>query len=375
MSATVLYVNTPTYIGGAEISLLTLMRNLDPKRYRPSLVTGLRSSLAEVAHQYAIDVSSRDFPLFRMRYPWRYPASIVDLANNIRQGHVAVIHTNCDRGLNYVMHAARLARRPYISHVRDFTRGWYQSPAINALMQAQYVIANSQAVADRCLEAGISEEKMRVIYNPFDLNKFTQQQVETARQQLALATDDFAVGIVGQILPMKGHDDLVQAAGIVFEQFPKARFLVVGEAVGEESQAFKNNLQRRLQAKGLDRRFTFLGFRSDIERVLSALDVLVVPSWSEPFGRVVVEGLATGCAVVGTNVGGIPEIITDGVNGLLVPPHDPSTLAQAIVRIATEPLLRSRLHRNGPPSVVQFDVRHHVDRVCSLYDAVISMRG
>jgi len=160
----------------------------------------------------------------------------------------------------------------------------------------------------------------------------------------------------------------------VINRVPKAHFVVAGRASGVESQQFQNRLLQSIKNRGLEGRFHFLGFRSDIPSIMKSLDILVMPSWKEPFGRVVVEGQAAGCPVIGTNAGGIPEIIQDGVNGLLIPPKDPSSLAQAIIRLSLDATLRDRLGQAGLRSAQRFDVRQHVELIQKLYDAILSSK-
>lgn len=378
MRVSVLYVDTPAFTGGAEISLLTLMRHLDPARYVPLLVTGGEGQLAQTAREHGIETFIQDFPWFRKRYPWRYPASITRLAMTMRRHKVALVHTNCDHSPRYVLRACQLARLPYVAHVRDFVRTWFEPHNLRALNRAAVVLANSQAVASACAEAGIEPARIRTVYNPIDLAPF-QQLVDADRQplrsSLGLPADAFVVGIVGQIQPIKGHIDFVSAAAQVVASVPQAHFVVAGDAMIARMQAFKEQLQQAITDNGLSDRFHFLGFRNDLPVVMRSLDVLVAPSWSESFGRVVVEGQSAGCPVVGTNVGGIPEIIQDGVNGLLAPPHDPTSLAAAIVRLGTDATLRAELRAAGLRSAQRFNIQRHVEQMQSIYDEVVKLPG
>ena len=104
---------------------------------------------------------------------------------------------------------------------------------------------------------------------------------------------------------------------------------------------------------------------------MKALDILVVPSWMEPFGRSVVEGMAAGCAVIGTRAGGIPEIITDGVDGLLVPPRDSQALYTAMQRLLHDDSLRSLLGSHGQQSANRFGINTHVHQVQALYKSIM----
>jgi glycosyltransferase involved in cell wall biosynthesis len=373
MSVRVLYTNTPTYIGGAEISLLTLMRHLDPQRYTPLLMTSGAGQLTEDALKYEIKTVVQGFPWFRKRYPWRYPASIIQMMNTIHQERVSLVHTNCDCSLRYAMHACQWSRIPYVSHVRDFVRTWFQPANVAALNRASAVIANSKAVAEACIHAGVESFRLNVIYNPVDVTLYQQAgdiNPDELRRDLGLPDDAFVVGIVGQFHVVKGHSELVQAAPRILRAIPHAHFAVVGEAFTPDSKTVKEQLEHSIADADLTRYFHFLGYRHDLSRVMRSFDVLAVPSWTEPFGRVVVEGLAAGCSVVGTDVGGIPEIIEDGFNGLLIPPKDPDRLAEAIIGLAQNSTTRRRLAEAGLRSAQRFDVGQHVIQIQALYDTV-----
>jgi glycosyltransferase involved in cell wall biosynthesis len=105
---------------------------------------------------------------------------------------------------------------------------------------------------------------------------------------------------------------------------------------------------------------------------MKAIDILAVPSWMEPFGRVAVEGMAAGCAVVGTAAGGLPEIITDGIDGILVPPKDVDALTTALYRLAAQPDLRRVLTKEGACTARRFTAHRHAGQMQALYDSVLS---
>ncbi|MBE2240084.1 MAG: glycosyltransferase family 4 protein [Caldilineaceae bacterium] len=375
MAKAILYVNTPTFTGGAEISLLTLIRHLDPARYAPVLIAGGEGQLTAAAHQSGVETMVRDFPAFRKRYPWRYPRSVVDILSVLRWRQIALVHTNCDLSLSAVRHACRVAQLPYVSHVRDFTRAWFTPASLRALNGARAVVANSQAVADALIQAGVAKRLVRVIYNPVQGPKAVTTGGEpqvALRAALNLPANAFLVALVGQIQPMKGHEDLVRAAPAVLAALPNAHFLVAGAGHGPDAQTFRHHLDTLIGQHALTDRFHFLGFRTDVMEILQALDVLVAPSWREPFGRVVVEGQAAACPVIGAASGGISEIITHGQDGLLIAPHAPAQLAAAIVQVATDETLRQRLQRQGPLSAHRFAPLLHAEQVQQLYDQVLA---
>jgi glycosyltransferase involved in cell wall biosynthesis len=372
----VLFVSTPAYIGGAEVSLLALMEHLDATRYQPALVTGGPGPLLDEARAAGIPCAVQEFAWSSRRRPWRYPASVVSLGQRIRRGRFDVIHTNCDRSLRSVMWASLLSRTPYVSHVRDFSRTWFEARNVSALNRAARVVANSEATMRACIDAGVKQRLIVTLYNPIDLRAFKGVPAEArgqVRAELGIPSDALVVGFVGQIQRIKGCIEFVSAACEVAGQGPNTHYLLVGAAPpGDEAARFALELEQQVRASAWPERFHFAGYRADIPRVMRAIDILAVPSWNEPFGRVAVEGMAARCAVVGTNAGGLPEIVTDGRDGLLVPPNDVVALATAFARLRADQELRRRLANEGERSAERFSIEQHVDAAQGLYDRVLS---
>lgn len=388
MANRVLYVNTPTYLGGAEISLLTLMKYLDPVRFVPVLLTTAGGALSRRAEQDGIHVTIHSFPWFSKRRPWEYVLSISRLMSLIRAGRIDLVHTNCDHSLMYVASACRLAGIPYVSHVRDCVRDWFAPKNLRALNKSRRVIANSAAVERVCIEQGVKRLLLQVVYNPIELEQFSQSAKAlgaSIRSQLSIPASATLYGLIGQVEPIKGQEEFITAAQDVTRVIPEAHFLVVGEAPTAETRRFLGALQEQVQLRNLSSSVHFLGFRTDVSAVIATLDVLVVPSRSEygqtvlgpkickqvGFGRVVLEGMAGGCPVIASGIEGISEVVDDGTNGLIVPPADACALADAMLRLGRDSDLRRRLADEGRRTVQRFGARRHADDIQGIYDAVL----
>jgi glycosyltransferase involved in cell wall biosynthesis len=140
---------------------------------------------------------------------------------------------------------------------------------------------------------------------------------------------------------VKGHTSLISAAPHVCRDIPGAIFVLIGD--GEE----RLNLEKQVRQAGLEKNFLFLGHRSDVPELLACCDLSVLPSEAEALPNSLLEAIAAGLPVVGTCVGGIPEVIMDGVNGLLVPPKNPQALSEAILRILQDPHFAKKLSQGG----------------------------
>jgi glycosyltransferase involved in cell wall biosynthesis len=167
----------------------------------------------------------------------------------------------------------------------------------------------------------------------------------------------------------------VRAGFVLAERVPNVHCVVVGAPPPDAADlAFVADLEACVRASPYADRFHFVGFRTDVAAVMKAIDILSIPSWREPFGRVAVEGMAAGCPVIASGVGGLPEIIRDGVDGLLVPPQNAPALAEAMVQLATHAELRRRLSSAGVASARRFSTLAHVQAVQAVYDSVLTGR-
>lgn len=371
----ILYINTPTYIGGAEKSLLTLMSNLTPERYKPLLITSGAGQFASWAHEHNIATLFQQFPQFSRRKPWLYLKTAYQFTRTVIRQKIALMHVNCPKATPYVGLASRLTGTPYVVHVRDYRHAWSRPDRIKFLSGAKFIIANSNDVAKYFVGLGVPESFVRIIYNPIHLPDNSEMLTEAEnlqmRQSLHVPVDVLLVGIIGQIQEIKGHEDVVNAAPMILERNPDVHFLIAGAAFDEEARKYEAQLKDQIRRLQLSDHFHFVGFRNDVLSVMQTLDMLVVPSWREPFGRVVVEAMGVGCPVIGTKVGGIPEIIEDGINGLLVQPQNPVEIAQAVMTLSQDLDLRETLINQGYNTAQRFNVGAHVSKIQHLYDVVL----
>lgn len=366
----ILYVDTAAAFGGAEMGLLELMGGLDRQVSSPTLLVTANAPLEEAALDLDIPVFRIEFPWFSRRRPWRYAGSIGRLAALVRRQEIDLVHAHCDHSLRYIMVASKLTGVPYVAHVHDFVRAWFQPPQLAALVRASRVIANSESTAQACRDAGVAYDKVETVYNSVNLDAFARyERTEDAKQLLGFPRQATVIGLVGQVQPIKGHEEFVAAALSIVADTDNVYCLIVGAPHGADNDRFLERLQS--DCKGWSERIRFLGFRSDVAAVMSAIDILAVPSWTEAFGRVAVEGMAAGCAVIATSVGGLPEIINDGHDGLLIPSRDHVALERAIRLLLDEPTLRAALAANGKRSAQLFSVSTHVSRMQEVYTRVL----
>ena len=177
-------------------------------------------------------------------------------------------------------------------------------------------------------------------------------------------------GIVGRLTPPKDHETFLQAAAIIKEKMPNARFLVVGDG------ALREILERRATELNLHDVLQFTGFRDDIPEIMSALDILVFSSQWEGLPVTLLEGMAAARAIVATTVGGIPAVVEDGKAALLVPPADPEALARACIQLASDTEQRLSFGQAGLERVTSaYSISSMTDRTVSLYEMLLAEKG
>lgn len=219
-------------------------------------------------------------------------------------------------------------------------------PSRHALNRWKYgslsrLITVSAAIGEIMLGFGFPRERLRVVHDGADVDRVAPGQGHRFREELGIQPDEPLVGNVAHLVDHKGQRYFLDAMPEILGEFPTARFVLVGE--GE----LESELRQQAARLGLGDRVLFTGFRNDVPVVLDALDVFVMCSHLEGLGSVVIEALAAGKAVVGTAAGGIPEIVRDGVDGLIVPVRDPHGIAREVRRLLGDAALSRRLRESG----------------------------
>jgi glycosyltransferase involved in cell wall biosynthesis len=408
----VLYV-AKTARGGSAISLSYLVDGLDHERFRPTVLfyaqehpyvgdrlakAGVRVITLEKKEQQrtltapALSAGHRDIggwleahvgrtakeAYIFLKSCYRFVRWEVHriwfLVRTIRDNKIDLVHTNtglCHDKAGLV--AAWLTGKPCLCHVRMFeTLGPFDKFFIRFVDTFIYI---SRAVAENYVAQGIPPAKGVVVHNAVDLSEFAADvDMIPVRREFGWTANERLVGIVGRLDWWKGHACFLEAMAEVAQQTPGLRGLIIGESENTpKNREYYENLQSLTRSLGLGDKVIFTGFRDDVARLMCVLDVVVLSSSApEPFGRVVIEGMAAGKPVVATKAGGVLDIVEDGVNGLLVPPGDPRAMAAAILSLLTDPERARCLAKAGQQRVREgFTVQQHVAAVQGVYDAIM----
>ncbi len=384
----VLYVNHTSQVSGGERSLLTVLTGLD-SAIRP-VVACPEGQLADEVRALGV----KTVPLLGTEgslklHPYQTPLALWALlrdAVKIRRAAASlgtdVIHANSIRaGLSAGL-AARLGGPPVLVHVRDrLPASAVSSLTFRVLARtADHFVSNSHYTA-----AGVSSNHsgppVSVLHNCVDLSRFDPDRLtrEEARGRLGLGSEQPVMAVVAQITPWKAQDDAIRIAAELATKHPDVRLLIVGSAkFVSKATRFDNtrylaDLESLTRSLGVQDNVVFMGEREDVPEILRALDVLLMPSWEEPFGRAIIEAMAMGVPVVATEVGGPSEIVAPGKEGVLLPPRDPKRWAKVVGELLDDPGRRDEMGcRARERASRDFSLDTHVRETLALYRRVLA---
>ncbi len=377
----VLHIITRLIRGGAEHNTLLSAQGLAELGYDVSLVAGPSDKIEgdlEFAYRQA-DIKLKLFPsLVREISPLKDITSFLMLYIFIRKERFDIVHTHVSKAGILGRWAAKMAGVPYICHTTHGNIfGGYFSPLISKLfilLNKITVIITDKMITitnigkKQWLDQNIGKPSQYTsIYSGINLDEFNPQNYnienEDVKKKLGFQIDDFIIGNVGRIAPIKGHKYLIQAAPSIIEEIPQAKFLIVGDGPN------RSEIETLAKKLGLDEHVVFLGMQENVPELLSIMNIFVLPSINEGMGRALVEAMAMKLPCVATSVGGVVEVIKDGETGLLVPSEDPKALAGAICRLAKNAELSKRLARTAQKRARSvFGAQEMVDKISTVYN-------
>jgi glycosyltransferase involved in cell wall biosynthesis len=372
-------------IGGPAIHVTLLTERLDPTRYESILVTGTEGpgegnylALHGRAIRNVVTVPA----LGREIGPRDLPA-LGALVRLIRRTRPHIVHTHTAKGGTLGRTAAALCRVPVIVHTfHGHVLQGYFSPARTRLFLgieralarvSDCLVAVSSRVREELLALGIgTPSAFDVVPLGLDLEPFAGSAARRGelRRELGLSPEVPLVGIVARLVPVKAHEVFLEAAQVVAQAHSAAQFLIVGD--GER----RAELEQLAARAGLSARVRFLGWRGDLDRVYADLDVAVLTSKNEGSPVALIEAMAAGRAVVATQVGGVPDVVTDGVTGRLVPGGDAVAAAHGIIGLLQHPDQRAQLGGAARAFVLdRFGAARLLQDVDGLYRRLLAEKG
>jgi glycosyltransferase involved in cell wall biosynthesis len=360
-----LVVLTSAVRGGVEEVVVALLTRLDPARFRmalaapPTLLDALAPDLRGVeVETLGVAAEAR-------------PREIARLGAFMARVRPDVVNPHLFRSTAVAAPLARLLRVPAVVETYHGREAWREAGGRAAFLADRAVgrlldrvIAVSAAARDFLVaRKGYPADRVAVIPNGRDLSVFAPgRDRDAVRRELGVPGPAPLVGVVGRLEAQKGHADLLEAWPAVVRAHPAARLLLVGDG------SLRGPLAERARARAVGDSVVFAGYRADVPRLLDALDVVVLPSLHEGMPLTAIEGAAMARPVVATAVDGTPEVVEDGVTGLLVPPRDPPALAAALGALLGDPARARRMGEQARRRALeQFDVARQVERTAAVY--------
>jgi glycosyltransferase involved in cell wall biosynthesis len=374
--ARICHITKATGVAGSEKHLLMLLRGLDKAKYQVKLA--LLAERDKPLDDYVLRLEEGGVQVKRVFIRGDIdPLLVWRLYRLLREGNYDLVHTHLIHADLYGTLAAKLAGVPIIVSTKHNDNAFRRHPFYAFLDRLASKFAGKIIVVSDHLKRffdeveGLDRGKMTRIHYGLEEAWVEDQSSRTARpvsvqEELGIPPDTPLVGIIARLNPQKGHTYLLAAFAKVVESLPEARLLIVGDG------NLRGDLERQTRELRITRRVTFTGWRDDIPRIMADLNLLILSSLWEGFGLVLLEAMMMGKPIVASRVSAIPEIVVDGVTGLLVPPRDQEALAKAIIAMLQDKERAEAMGQAGRERVERyFSVERMVQQTEALYEELI----
>lgn len=340
----ILYIDEPLNPpGGGQISLLTIVRNIDKNRY--NFVIFLKDS------------GSFSRLLEKSNIPFKI-VGILSLFSEIKKYNPDIVHINsaCTRYSFLAAFYSKLFLKKVIWHNRVLETSRIKEFII--MFFVDNVIAISEAVKNKFL----CKKKVLTIYNPIDLSLIKPKDKDIIMKKIGLSNNFRIIGIFSRLEKWKGHALLIKA-------FSKLEYNNIVLLICGEGSEF-NNLKELSHKLNISNRVIFTGFVENVYDYMNICDIIVNPSIEpEPFGRVIIEAMALGKPVIVTDMGGARETIINNYDGILIKPSE-SDITNAIKSLLTDKVLYEKISKNALEKAKEFDIARYLNKLYTIYDSL-----
>jgi len=379
--ANILFITSASRIGGAERILIFLIKNLDKELFSLAVLIPEEGILSDELSKLGVKIFKskliKKLNLLRMTFrmgglkfynpltmiinvvfiAFYFLSSLVIIPAIIRKSKADIVHVNSEDIAVRSFLAASFARKPVVLHVVSILKLTFETLVLFWTINMPFrTICVSNAARRPLLQWSKNIDRVKTVYPAADLSLLDGQFDADRLKQLSrsLKLDNLVVGIVARFDPAKGHETFLEAASEVVDSVEDVSFLVVGSWVLDFEKPRVDFLKQYAKNLGLQDKVIFTGFITNLKDYYHLMDIVVVPSLEEPFALVPLEAMACRRPVIGTNSGGTPELIKDGITGILVPPKNPGALSKAIIGLLKDEDLRQRLSSEGRKIVEEF---------------------
>ena len=369
-------------LGGAEVAILTLLKNMDRSRFETTVILPCRGPFSKALEKMDIPVAIIRLPmgLLRLKRGRAFLSFLflivsliylqfylLKLCFYLKINRFQLVLTNTIKAHLYGSLAARLCSIPLVWRFHDLLVAPDFSPFLIRFISLfgklfpKKIYAVSGVSRDYLIKSGIAEIKTEVIFNAVDSELFEiNRDFKSIRDEYHLGRAKL-VGCIGRIVPQKGQKVLLSAIPGVIQRYQEAFFLMVGDIFLRE-EAYKKELFELINRNGIGDKVKWTGFRVDIGNVMDSLDIVVFPSIApEAFPLSVLEAMSLGKPVIASSVGGVKEIIEDGVSGYLVEPNRPDQITEKILFLFQDQEICDRIGKKAREVIGQkFPLKNYV---------------
>ena len=383
--------------GSAQNTLLTTLHH-DSQHYNVWLTKGstLESAMTkaetklvedqlETAKKQGIEII--DVPsLVRRISPINDLRGLVALFRHIRKIEPHIVHTHTSKAGILGRLAAWLARVPIVIHTphghvfyghfgKSLSKIFLQMEKLLGRITHHQIALTPEECNDYVNLRVSQPSNTSVIHSGIELHRYSEgaRQRNKKRKELGISPDSLVVGYVGWLIPIKGVTYLVNAMAEVIQRHPNGLLLLVGK--GDEKGEEEVKLSKQVKNLGILDNVRFLGWRPDVNEIMGCFDIFVLPSLNEGMGRVLVEAMSAGLPIVASRVGGIPDLVKDGENGLLVPPADAGALEQAISDLLSDNSRKKHMGETGKKMCRPYSIEAMVEKIDDLYSRLVEERS
>jgi L-malate glycosyltransferase len=378
----ILFVNHVGHISGAERVLQNLISHLDRTIYEPYFTIPTEGKLFEKLRNQGLTVFPLQTPLLiRSKNPvklfqyiyyfWKTTKALKHLVENNK---IDLIHANSFTAHLYCIVAAKLTHRPLIWHMHDIVTPRMISHLFVWLAgkMANKIIVVSNAVRDSLIGFGVSKDKIQTVYNGMncELPIPSSDEKILIRNEFNIPNDTVLITMVGAITAWKGQDILLKAAAKIEVTKPLLHYLFVGDILLNSDIEYQQSLSAMVRQYQLESKVGFTGFRDDVSRIMTASDIIIHSSVNraDPLPTVILEAMLFEKPVIAVRVGGVPEIVEDGITGILYSMGNIDELVRAIKKLSENNELRKKMGFAGRKRVEKvFNINQNIENIQTIY--------
>jgi len=373
----ILFINHTSGSGGAEKSLASLAASLS-QNLAVRVALPSRGPLYDILCHSGIPVD-----IFRYRPLRRSPlygisnmlynscVSVPALKKIIQNNQINIVHANNAAAQLVAGPAAYSCRIPSVWHCRDMRRMGAERCLLR--LYSKKIIAVSNAVQNFLLNNGFPDDNIEAVYNGINPEQFrAMPRRGNFRAVTNIPADSFVALMAANFAPWKRHDVFLRTIPSVISQIPGARFVIAGDDIYRNNPSYYTSLQKLVLDLNISGSVLFTGNVPDIRPLLSDADCLVHPAENEPFGRIIVEAMASGLPVIASDNGGPAEIIENGRSGLLIPYGNINAFAEAIIKLAKDRQFSSNMGSAAGQRAAVFTIDKTTEKMERIYDSLLS---